>query len=378
ARSFSAASFSAASALAASPSASSMSNTLPWRTLATPATPSDFSAPSIALPCGSSTPDLRVTVTRAFMAVALRSGRNAAGADRPPRSIVARGAQHRLALHQHRASALRPFALRHDAEPLGDFRIGFEQAAEIAAETVLVELLVRLDVPQPARIGRNLVRHHDPHHVVFPQAACLHLEVDQPDADAEKDAGEEIVDADRQRHDVVDLLRRRPAERRDVFLRHHRVVELVVLVVELDDRARQLRALLDAEARRERAGRDVAHHDLERNDLDLADQLLAHVEPLDEVRRHADLVQVLEHVFGDTVIEDALAFDDLMLLRIEGSRVVLKVLDQGARLGPLIEDLRLALVDAATAAHRNVPWLEEIHSAVTPLIKREVGGGAVG
>src|SRR5712672_3374309 len=46
-----------------------MSNTLPWRTLATPPTPSDLSAPSIALPCGSRMPVLRVTVTRAFMDV---------------------------------------------------------------------------------------------------------------------------------------------------------------------------------------------------------------------------------------------------------------------------------------------------------------------
>src|SRR5689334_7772084 len=44
-----------------------MSNTLPWRTLATPSTPSDLSAPSIALPCGSRMPDFRVTVTRAFI-----------------------------------------------------------------------------------------------------------------------------------------------------------------------------------------------------------------------------------------------------------------------------------------------------------------------
>src|SRR5207253_9351137 len=44
-----------------------MSNTLPWRTLAMPSTPNDFSAPSMALPCGSRMPDFRVTVTRAFM-----------------------------------------------------------------------------------------------------------------------------------------------------------------------------------------------------------------------------------------------------------------------------------------------------------------------
>ena len=50
-----------------------MSNTLPWRTLATPSTPSDFSAPSIALPWGSRMPDFSVTVTRAFMGVFPRS-----------------------------------------------------------------------------------------------------------------------------------------------------------------------------------------------------------------------------------------------------------------------------------------------------------------
>src|SRR5258707_14260675 len=44
-----------------------MSKTLPWRTLATPLTPSDFRAPSMALPCGSRIPDFKVTVTRAFI-----------------------------------------------------------------------------------------------------------------------------------------------------------------------------------------------------------------------------------------------------------------------------------------------------------------------
>src|ERR1700684_3016248 len=75
-----------------------------------------------------------------------------------------------LALDQDRSGALRSLAFAHDAEPLGDFGIGLEQAAEIAAEAVLVELLVGLDVPQPAGIRRNLVGDHDAHHVVFPQA----------------------------------------------------------------------------------------------------------------------------------------------------------------------------------------------------------------
>src|ERR1700724_3125753 len=313
-----------------------MSNTLPWRTLATPSTPSDFSAPSMALPCGSRMPVFSVTVTRAFTF-------------RP------------LALDQHRPRAHGPLIFHEDAEPPCDFGVSLEQSAEIPAEAILVELLVRLDVPQPAGVRRDFVGDDDPHHLVLEQPAAFHLEIDQADADAQKQPGEEIVDADGERHDVVDLLRRRPAERGDVLFRHHGVVELVVLVIELDDRARQLRAFLDAEPLRQGARGNVAHADFQRNDLDLADQLLAHVEPADEMGRHADVVQMLEDVFGDAVVEGALALDHLVLLGIEGGRVVLEMLDQGSRLGTLIEDFRLAFVDAATAAHGSVPWLCKIH-----------------
>src|SRR5262245_9692350 len=268
----------------------------------------------------------------------------------------------RLALHQHGPTALRALAFVHDAEALGDFGVGLEQAAEVAAEAVLVELLVRLDVPEPAGVGRNLIRHHDPHQLDLPQPPGLHLEVDETDADAEEHARQKVVDADRERHDVVDLLRRRPAEGGDVLLRYHWIVELIVLVIELDDRARQLRTLFDAEALGQRAGRDVAHDHRQRNDLDLADQLLAHVEAADEMRRHADVVEVLKHVFRNPVVEDPLALDHLMLLRIEGGRVILEVLDQSSRLGPLIEDLGLAFIDAATAVHRRVPWFVNVHA----------------
>src|ERR1700724_931017 len=150
------------------------------------------------------------------------------------------------ALDQHRSSALRTLAFAHDAQALGNFGIGFEQAAEVAAEAVLVELLVRLDVPQPAGVRRDFVGDDDAHQVGFPQPAGFHLEINETDADAEEQAGQEIVDADGERHDVVDLLRGRPAERGAVLFRHQGIVELVVLVIELADRARQLRAFLDA------------------------------------------------------------------------------------------------------------------------------------
>jgi hypothetical protein len=42
-----------------------------------------------------------------------------------------------------------------------------------------------------------------------------------------------------------------PVEDGDVLFRHHRIVERVVLVIEFHDRARQLRAFLEAKARGE-------------------------------------------------------------------------------------------------------------------------------
>ena len=80
------------------------------------------------------------------------------------------------------------------------------------------------------------------------------------------------------------------------------------------------------------------------------------------MRGHADVVQPLEDVFRDPVVENAFAFDDLMLLRVERGRVILKILDEGARLRALIEDLGFTLINASAAIHAVRPWLEEIHS----------------
>ncbi len=209
--------------------------------------------------------------------------------------------------------------------------------------------------------GRDFVGDDDSHHLVLEQPAAFHLEIDEADADAEEEPGEEVVDADGERHDVVDFLRRGPAERGDVLFRHHGVVELVVLVIELDDRARQLGAFLDAEALRQRSRRHVPHHDFQRHDLDLANQLLAHVETADEVGRHPDVVEVLKQVLRNPVVEDALALDHLVFLGIERGRVVLEVLDQGSRLGAFVKDLGLAFINAAPTAHWDVPCFVEIH-----------------
>src|SRR5262245_7192558 len=77
--------------------------------------------------------------------------------------------------------------------------------------------------------------------------------------------------------------------------------------------------------------------------------------------RHPDVVQVLKQVLRNPVVEDALALDHLVLLGIERGGVVLEVLDEGSRLGSLVENLGLAFIDTASTAHWDVPCVVEIH-----------------
>jgi hypothetical protein len=79
------------------------------------------------------------------------------------------------------------------------------------------------------------------------------------------------------------------------------------------------------------------------------------------MRRHPDVVEVLEDILGDAVVEDALALNHLVLLGIERGGIVLEVLNQSAWFRSLVEDLRLAFINAATAAHRSIPWFVNVH-----------------
>src|SRR3954466_12003190 len=96
--------------------------------------------------------------------------------------------------------------LRQDAEPAGDFLVAFLDLAEVAAEAVLVHLLAGLAVPQPTIVRADLVGEDDAHLLVLIEPPELDLEVDQRDPDAEQQAGEEVVDTQRQRDDVVEIL----------------------------------------------------------------------------------------------------------------------------------------------------------------------------
>ena len=112
---------------------------------------------------------------------------------------------------------------------------------------------------------------------------------------------------------------------------HQRVAQIVVLVGELDGRLVEHDAFLNAEALCEGTGGNVADDDLERYDGDLLDQSLALGELLDEMRRHALLLQQLEHMVAHDVVDDALAGDRALLEAVECGRIVLVVYDDQVR-----------------------------------------------
>ena len=146
-----------------------------------------------------------------------------------------------------------------------------------------------------------------------------------------------------------------------MFFRHHRIIQLVVFVIELDDRARQRRAFFQPETGRERPRSNIAHYNFKRNNLDFADQLLPHIQPSNKMRRHADRVQLQKNIFRDAIVQHALAIKHGVFLGIERGCIIFEMLHERTRLRTLIKDLRLALINPTAAIHRHIPWFEKIH-----------------
>src|SRR4029077_12361261 len=143
-------------ALPRSVSLRSSSIYLPWRTSLTPAKPRPSRAWAMARPWGSSTPFFRVMCTRAFIVGAF--------------SLLHWLLHGLWALHVARA------ALGKNSKPARHFLISLGDLAQVAAEAVLVQLFVCLDVPQAAAVRADLVGEHDAHVLALPETAELKLE----------------------------------------------------------------------------------------------------------------------------------------------------------------------------------------------------------
>src|SRR5436853_2088741 len=168
-----------ARAAAGSVSASSSSISLPWRTSPTSPKPSPFKALPIAFPCGSRTPGFRLIWTRAFIS-------------QLPWPLL----QHLRRLEIARA------AFRQDSEAARHLLVALLDPAEILAEAVLVHLLVGAGVPQPAIVRADLIGDDDAYLLIGVEPAEFQLEIDQSDVDAEKQPGQEVVDPQRDLHDL--------------------------------------------------------------------------------------------------------------------------------------------------------------------------------
>ena len=266
-------------------------------------------------------------------------------------------------LNEPGPAGLHLLVLGHDAQPLGDLGIGLDQAAEILAEAVLVELVRRLDVPTG---GTNRVRSRrrrrcascrpptgDPVSILK-STSRMPTPKNRPDRKS--------LDADRERHDVVDLLRRRPAESGDVLFRDHRVVERVVLVVELDDR--RAAAACPPPARGGVASEPAATLRTTTSSGTISTSRISCSRMLSRRMKCVGTPMSLRcwkmnseiRLFSTPLPSMISCF-----FAFERGRVVLEVLDERPGLGPLVEDLRLALVDATAAVHRRGPWFEEVH-----------------
>src|SRR2546422_1985224 len=253
----------------------------------------------------------------------------------------------RLARHDHPGRLLG----RRAADAPCRLLIGVFDAAEVAPEAVLVELLARPLVPEAAGVGADLVGEQD----LAVMAAELELHVDQHDVALVEVLAQERIHAQRRLVDGGELVRRGEAQKADVPVVDHRVVERVVLVEVLEDGLGERLALRAPEALGEAPGDDVARHHLDLHDLAAADQHVALGEAAHEVGRHALLLEEAGEDLGHAVVEDALVDDRAALLRVEGGGVVLEVLDEEVGIGSGVELLRLALVEQLTAIHRRPP-----------------------
>ena len=135
-----------------------------------------------------------------------------------------------------------------------------------------------------------------------------------------------------------------------MFVRYQRVLKLVLLKIKFNNRARQNGAFRNAQTLGQRARDDIANDDLDGNNLDLADKLLAHIQAAHKMRRHADLAQLHHQVFGNAVVKDAFAGDRAPFSVVVRGCIVLEILHKGARFGAFEQNLGLSLKNATAAA----------------------------
>lgn len=111
-------------------------------------------------------------------------------------------------------------------QTLHDLGVGFFHAAHVAAETILIQLLVGLAVPQAAGVGADLVSQND---CAVGQAAEFQLKIHQSHAAGQPEGFQRVVDPEGVVFNGLDLFGGRQLQSEGVIGVEQRVAQLVVL-----------------------------------------------------------------------------------------------------------------------------------------------------
>lgn len=130
--------------------------------------------------------------------------------------------------------------LERNTDTVSNFLIGFHDAAEVLTETILVELLHGLLVPEPAPVRRELIAKEE----LAVELAELKLEVNKDKACVVEELLEDVVDLEAQGLHLIDVLLGAPAEGDDVGVIDHRIMKGIILQEELKGRSLELRPSL--------------------------------------------------------------------------------------------------------------------------------------
>ena len=136
-------------------------------------------------------------------------------------------------------------------QALHDFLVSVGLAAHVAAEQILVQMGAGGGIPEAAGVGADLVGQDDG---AIGQTAELQLEVDQTDVGIQQDLLQHFVDLEGVLGDGVDLFLGGQIQGQGVVVVDERIMQIVVLVAELQDRGLEGSTLGHAHAQAEVAG----------------------------------------------------------------------------------------------------------------------------